>query len=81
MSVRSWLFVPGDSEKKLSKAAGTGADVVILDLEDSVAAENKARAREMAGEWLAAHREQVTGGRCERPLGTDQRARQPAVAR
>ena len=63
MSVRSWLFVPGDSEKKLSKAAGTGADVVILDLEDSVAAENKARAREMAGEWLAAHREQVTGGK------------------
>ena len=63
MSVRSWLFVPGDSAKKLGKAAGTGADVVILDLEDSVAGENKAAARAMTGEWLAAHREQVTGGK------------------
>ncbi|MCC6926328.1 CoA ester lyase [Novosphingobium sp.] len=63
MSVRSWLFVPGDSEKKLSKAMGTGADVLILDLEDSVAHENKARARQMTGEWLAAHRQQVAGGK------------------
>ena len=47
MAVRSWLFVPGDSEKKLSKAAATGADVVILDLEDSVADANKAQAREL----------------------------------
>ncbi|MFM5893912.1 MAG: aldolase/citrate lyase family protein, partial [Novosphingobium sp.] len=49
MPVRSWLFVPGDSEKKLGKAAATGADVLILDLEDSVAPENKAAARAMAG--------------------------------
>ena len=63
MPVRSWLFVPGDSEKKLGKAIGTGADMLILDLEDSVAAENKAAAREMTGAWLAAHREQVTGGK------------------
>ena len=62
MPVRSWLFVPGDSEKKLGKAAMTGADVLILDLEDSVAAENKAAARGMTGEWLAAHRVAVTEG-------------------
>ena len=48
MAVRSWLFVPGDSEKKLSKAAATGADVVILDLEDAVAPEAKETAREQA---------------------------------
>ena len=62
MPVRSWLFVPGDSEKKLGKAVATGADVLILDLEDSVAAENKAAARAMAGQWLAAHRTSVTTG-------------------
>ncbi len=38
MMVRSWLFVPGDSEKKLGKGESTGADALILDLEDSVAA-------------------------------------------
>ena len=63
MPVRSWLFVPGDSEKKLGKAVATGADMLILDLEDSVAAENKAAARELTGTWLAAHREQVIGGK------------------
>jgi len=63
MPVRSWLFVPGDSEKKLGKAIATGADVLILDLEDSVAHENKAAARAMAGQWLAAHRQQLTDGR------------------
>ncbi len=63
MPVRSWLFVPGDSEKKLGKAAATGADVLILDLEDSVAHENKAAARAMSGQWLAAHRQQGTDGK------------------
>jgi citrate lyase subunit beta/citryl-CoA lyase len=63
MPVRSWLFVPGDSEKKLGKAIATGADALILDLEDSVAAENKAAARASAGAWLAAHRQQVTDGK------------------
>ena len=63
MAVRSWLFVPGDSEKKLAKAASTGADVLILDLEDSVAASNKAAARAMTASWLTAHRAQVTDGK------------------
>lgn len=34
--LRSWLFVPGDSDRKQAKALGTGADALILDLEDSV---------------------------------------------
>lgn len=44
------LFVPGDSERKLAKAAGVGADALILDLEDSVAASEKERARGMTAE-------------------------------
>jgi citrate lyase subunit beta/citryl-CoA lyase len=58
MAIRSWLFVPGDSEKKLAKAAAAGADVIIVDLEDSVAAANKVQARGMARDWLALHRHQ-----------------------
>ena len=56
MALRSWLFVPGDSEKKLSKAADTGADAIILDLEDSVTPANKARARELTLGWLESSR-------------------------
>ena len=36
--MRSLLFVPGDSEKKLEKGFASGADAVIVDLEDSVGA-------------------------------------------
>ena len=39
MIIRSWLFVPGDSERKLVKARGNGADALILDLEDAVSDE------------------------------------------
>jgi citrate lyase subunit beta/citryl-CoA lyase len=53
MAMRSWLFVPGDSQKKLDKAASCGADVVIVDLEDAVAPPAKPQARIMAREWLA----------------------------
>jgi citrate lyase subunit beta/citryl-CoA lyase len=35
--MRSLLFVPADSERKIPKALASGADIVILDLEDSVA--------------------------------------------
>lgn len=51
--MRSWLFVPGDSEKKLAKSEGIPADALILDLEDSVAPENKAAARGLVCEYLA----------------------------
>jgi citrate lyase subunit beta/citryl-CoA lyase len=53
-SVRSWLFAPGDSEKKMEKAAAGTADVVILDLEDAVAQDGKARSRAMVSAFLAA---------------------------
>jgi citrate lyase subunit beta/citryl-CoA lyase len=52
LTMRSLLFVPGDSERKLAKALSSGADVVIVDLEDSVAAENKAAARAVASAFL-----------------------------
>lgn len=45
--MRSWLFAPGDSEKKMTKAADSAADIALLDLEDSVSPENKAAARTM----------------------------------
>ena len=45
MKLRSMLFVPGDSERKFIKAQTSGADVLILDLEDSVAPGQKAAAR------------------------------------
>ena len=44
---RSWLFVPADSEKKIAKALEGEADAVIFDLEDSVAPERKAAARDI----------------------------------
>jgi len=50
--VRSLLFVPADSERKLAKAAGAQADALILDLEDSVAPERKPVARGLAAEYL-----------------------------
>ncbi|QEE62495.1 CoA ester lyase [Salinibacterium sp. dk2585] len=51
---RSFLFVPGDRPGRFSKAAAAGADMVVLDLEDAVAADNKRAAREHVGEWLSA---------------------------
>lgn len=50
--MRSFLFVPADSEKKLSKAASCGADALILDLEDSVALSAKEAARNAAAAYL-----------------------------
>lgn len=44
---RSWLFVPADSNKKMMKALGSEADVIIFDLEDSVAPGQKNLAREL----------------------------------
>ena len=50
--MRSWLFAPGDSARKSEKAIASDADRVILDLEDSVALENKPEARRMVAEAL-----------------------------
>jgi citrate lyase subunit beta / citryl-CoA lyase len=51
-AIRSLLFVPGDSERKISKALASEADAVILDLEDAVAPEAKPAARRLVGEIL-----------------------------
>src|SRR3984893_1918503 len=51
--MRSLLFIPADSEKKLAKGFASGADCLILDLEDSVAPEAKEKAREQAFAFLA----------------------------
>jgi len=53
--LRSLLFIPGDSERKLSKGQESGADALVLDLEDSVAFDRKPIARSMVCEYLAAH--------------------------
>ena len=50
--LRSWLFIPGDSEKKLGKVDACGADAVILDLEDSVAAANKPAGRALVAAFV-----------------------------
>lgn len=49
---RSYLFVPADSERKMKKAADSGADALILDLEDSVAPAARPQARELCREYL-----------------------------
>ncbi len=49
---RSFLFVPADSERKLEKAGTCGADALILDLEDSVVASARSKARKLAAEFL-----------------------------
>ena len=57
--MRSLLFVPADSERKLIRSRGAGADALILDLEDGVAFPAKAAARSQAADFLA-----------DRPAGT-----------
>lgn len=52
--MRSLLFVPGDSERKLARAPESGADALILDLEDSVVPGNRPLARRQARDFLAA---------------------------
>lgn len=54
--MRSLLFVPGDSEKKLAKAVEGDADALIIDLEDSVSETNKMQAREITKAFVAQHR-------------------------
>lgn len=57
--MRSLLFVPGDCERKLAKALDCSADVLIVDLEDSVAPDNKQAARSLTAEFAGS----LTGGR------------------
>lgn len=76
--MRSWLFVPGDDGRKLNRALRYEADALILDLEDSVVAQNKEAARRNVLAFLQDHRSAA-----ERPalyvrvngLGTDHNER------
>jgi citrate lyase subunit beta/citryl-CoA lyase len=53
-SARTYLFVPGTRPERFAKALASGADAVVLDLEDAVATQDKARARDCVTTWLAA---------------------------
>ena len=55
MTLKSLLFVPGDSEKKLAKAANTGADALLLDLEDAVSQDRLPIARGLVLDYLKSH--------------------------
>ncbi|MCP5368799.1 MAG: CoA ester lyase [Hyphomicrobiales bacterium] len=55
MIVRSWLFVPGDSDRKLAKGRDNPADALILDLEDAVSDDRQEVARQMTRDFLAAN--------------------------
>ena len=57
--LKSMLFVPGDTEKKMAKAHGTRASALILDLEDAVSIERIDIARDMTREYLASHTDRV----------------------
>src|SRR6476659_5620389 len=57
--MRSLLFIPGDSVRKLDKGLGAGADVLLVDLEDSVALAGKDAARRTAAAFLAAARREA----------------------
>lgn len=54
--LRSLLFVPGDRPERMAKAAASGADALILDLEDAVAASAKSAARHSVADFLAGDR-------------------------
>ncbi len=70
MILRSLLFVPADSEKKLAKSRSSLADALILDLEDSVAAKNRPAARALVREFLQDKHAQAIWVRIN-PLGSD----------
>jgi len=53
--MRSLLFVPADSDRKLEKGFSSGADALLIDLEDSVAAAKKPESRQRAAAFLSAH--------------------------
>lgn len=57
-NARSWLFAPGDSERKMEKCAASAADIAIFDLEDAVAEAEKPKARELIPAFLQAQSEE-----------------------
>ncbi len=73
MTLRSMLFVPGDSDRKMEKAITNEADALILDLEDSVSPDRTAVARGMVAEYLSARADRTKQQLWVRinPLDTD----------
>jgi len=59
MMPRSYLFVPGDRPERFPKAKASGADVVIIDLEDAVALEAKDAARDCVRTWIRTERDVI----------------------
>ena len=59
MIPRSYLFVPGNRPERFDKACAAGADVVLVDLEDAVATDEKASARAAVRGWLSADKSVV----------------------
>ncbi len=59
IDARSWLFAPGDSARKMEKAAAGPADIVLIDLEDAVAEAEKPKARSMVAAFLKANAAQA----------------------
>lgn len=53
VGARTWLFVPATAPHRFARAAASGADAVVVDLEDAVGVEAKDSARRAASEWLA----------------------------
>jgi citrate lyase subunit beta / citryl-CoA lyase len=80
MILRSLLFVPADSEKKLAKAGTSAADALILDLEDSVAPDNRGKARGLAREFLRGEHRQAIWVRINAVGGDDYKAELMQVA-
>ena len=76
--MRSLLFVPADGGAKLDKAVRSGADAVIVDLEDSIAPEGKAAARASAADFLEAR---GAARSSPAPAGAGQRSRDRADRR
>ncbi|MFB0610735.1 HpcH/HpaI aldolase/citrate lyase family protein [Aurantiacibacter poecillastricola] len=78
MRLRSLLFVPADRPERFAKAAESGADAIIIDLEDSVAPENKVKGREAVAEFLQSPPEVPVIVRVN-PLDGDETARDLAA--
>jgi citrate lyase subunit beta/citryl-CoA lyase len=55
ISARSWLFAPGESEKKMTKAMEGTADIVLIDLEDAIAPEAKVATRQTVHDFIKAN--------------------------
>ena len=79
--LRSMLFVPGDSEKKIAKAADGAADALILDLEDAVTAQRRPLAREIVLNYLRNRNRSVAQQTWVRinPLGSGGSERQTSL--